>query len=72
MTIEQRRKKMIEAQNMAKATLKRIRRLNTALKKWERRAKMHEKAIADSERNVLLRRVAELEGQIKPRRHIEV
>jgi hypothetical protein len=62
MTIEQRKKKLAEAQEMVKATMKRIRRLNTSLKNWERREKMHSKAL-----------VLELESRInKPRRHISV
>jgi hypothetical protein len=49
---------------MVAQTQTRIRRLNTALANWQRRAKMHEKALQDNEREVLLRRVAELESQI--------
>lgn len=71
MTIEERRKKLEYARGMAKATQKRIRRLNTALKSWQRRAAMHEKALAALEVDKLNRRIRDLESQVlKPRRAI--
>jgi hypothetical protein len=63
MTIEERKKKLWQAQQTAQSLVTRIRRLNTALKRWERRVKMHEKAIAELERDSHIR---------KTRRHIEV
>ncbi len=70
MDTEKRKRKLAEAQEMVKATLKRIRRLNTSLKNWERRVKMHEKALANEEIEALRRRVAELE--VRPRRLIHL
>lgn len=74
MNIEQRRKKLRQAQENAKATLTRIRRLNTSLKNWERRVKMHEKALAEEEKATLQRRIEELEGKVttRPRRAINL
>jgi hypothetical protein len=69
METAKRKRKLVEAQEMVKATLKRIRRLNTSLKNWERRAKMHEKALAAEEIAALHRRIAELE--LRPRRIIQ-
>lgn len=73
MTIEQRKRKLAEAKVMVTATLKRVRRLNTALKNWERRVKMHEKALTEQEKEELQKRIRELEMPItRARRQIEV
>lgn len=73
MNINERKRKLTQAEQMAAKTLKRIRRLNTSLKNWDRRVKMHERALALEEKQLLERRIAELEGKVpvlRPRRSI--
>jgi predicted nucleic acid-binding Zn-ribbon protein len=73
MTIDERRRRLQTAQSMVKTTQKRIRRLNTALKNWERRVNMHQKAIRDAELEAYQKRITELESQVgRPRRGIRL
>ena len=64
MRIEERRKKLGYAEKMEEQTARRIFRLNTALKSWRRRVKMHQEALAREQQEVLLTRIADLESKI--------